>query len=473
MDVRKKDFTEGPLFFRILTFTLPLMAVAMIQVLYNAADKMVVGQFSGDPNALGAIGSTSTVNAMIINLLIGLSGGAGVITAQLYGAKRYAELRRAVSTAMIISLIGGVAFSIIGIAVAEPVMTLMTKKELVASAALYVRITCVGVPAVAVYNFASSIVRGVGDSKTPLLIGSLSGLINVGLNLVFVIACDMSVDGVAWATVISQYVSALSIIIFLIKKRKECFGLDPKEIVLDRKLLGRTMILGIPQGIQSSVINLANMVCYATFSSAFSVTVISAGSVVGTLDIVVYTCMGCFSQAVTTFAGQNVGAQRPERAKRALLYSLVQVVATSALISVLLRFIGPSIAELFLDAADPNRAEILSLARENWFEFLCYFYFIHGMVSVLSGFVRGAGYSLSPTVCSFMGDAATKVFWATLIFPIFSDSIKWYNLGHVTGWLVNLVLMTILTIIATRRLDRISADDREGEAMREKNRLQL
>ena len=183
--------------------------------------------------------------------------------------------------------------------------------------------------------------------------------------------------------------------------------------------------------------------------------------------------MGCFAQAVTTFAGQNVGAQKPERAKRALLYSLVQVIATSALISVLLRFTGPSIAELFLDAADPNRAEILSLARENWFEFLCYFYFIHGMVSVLSGYVRGAGYSLSPTISSFMGDAATKVFWVTLIFPIFSGSIKWYNLGHVTGWLVNLVLMTILTVIATRRLNRISADDREQGAMREKNRLQL
>ena len=473
MNTGKKDFTEGPLFFKILTFTLPLMAVAMIQVLYNAADKMVVGQFSGDPNALSAIGSTSTVNAMIINLLIGLSGGGGVIVAQLYGAKRYGELRRAVSTAMIISAIGGVIFGIIGIAVAEPIMRIMTKAELVDSAALYVRITSVGVPAASVYNFASAITRGVGDSKTPLIVGSLSGLVNVGLNLVFVIACDMSVDGVAWATVISQYLSAAAMVAFLIKKRRECFGLNPKELILDRKLLGRTLTLGIPQGIQSSVINLANMICYATFSAAFSVTALSASSVVGTLDIVVYTCMGCFSQAVTTFAGQNVGAGKPERVRRSLLYSLIQVVATSAVISVILRFIGPSIAELFVDVADPNRAEILSLARENWFEFLCYFYFIHGIVSVLLGFVRGVGYSVSPTICSFMGDAVTKVFWMLCIFPIFSNSIKWYNLGHVAGWLVNLVLMAILTVISIRKLARISAGSNEHEKAAEENRSRL
>ncbi len=464
IDSKKKDFTEGPLFFKILTFTLPLMAVGVLQVLYNAADKMVVGQFSGDPNALGAIGSTSTVNAMIINLLIGLAGGAGVIAAQYYGAKRYEELRRAVSTAMIISLIGGVLFGVIGIAVAEPIMRLMTKEELVESAALYVRITCVGVPAASVYNFASAITRGVGDSKTPLLVGSLSGLVNVGLNLVFVILFDMSVDGVAWATVISQYLSAAAMVIHLIRKRGECFGLDPKSLSIDPALLRLTLALGIPQGIQSSVINLANMICSATFNAAFSVAAISANAVAGTLDIVIYTCMNCFGQAVTTFAGQNVGAGKTDRAKRSLLYSLVQVVTVSAIISLFLRFLGPAISELFVDAADPNRAEVLSLAKENWFEFICYFYFIHGIVSVLSGFVRGAGYSVSPAICSFMGDAATKVLWMLLVFPIFSDSIKWYNLGHVAGWLVNLILMGTLTVIALRKLSRTYTINPDTEA---------
>ena len=462
---KKIDFTEGPLFSRIFTFTLPLMAIGMIQVLYNAADKIVVGQFSGDPNALGAIGSTSTVNAMVINLLIGIAGGAGVIVAQLYGAKREKELKRTVSTAMLLSLVGGLIFGVIGIAVAEPVMRLMTKEELVDSASLYVVITSVGVPAASVYNFASAIVRGVGDSKTPLTVGALCGLLNVGLNLVFVILCDMSVAGVAWATVISQYLSAAVMVVYLIKKRDECFGIDPKEISVDRALLSRTLALGIPQGLQSSVINLANMICSATFNAAFSVTAINASSVVGTLDIVVYTCMGCFGQAVTTFAGQNYGANKSDRVRRSLIYSLIQVVATSVLISLILRFLGPAIAELFVDPADLGRDEVLTLARENWFEFLCYFYFIHGIVSVLGSFTRGVGYSILPSICSFMGDAVTKVLWMLFIFPIFKHSIKWYTLGHVAGWSVNLVLMSVIVVIALHKTKRIHCEGATKEAL--------
>lgn len=465
---RASDFTSGPIFFKIIQFTLPLMGVGLLQVLYNIADKAVVGRFSSDPTALAAIGSTSTFNALLVNLLIGLAGGSGVVVAHLAGASRESEMKRTVSTALIISAIGGIVIGTVGFAISEPVMRLMTKAELVRSAALYMRIICVGIPALSVYNFTSAILRSVGDSKTPLAVGAGSGLINVAFNLIFVLAFGMSVDGVAWATVISQYVSAAATVAHLIRHKSEAFGLNPREICFDLDIMRRVLRLGIPQGLQTSVICFANMICTATFNSSFAVEFISASAIAGTIDVVIYTCMNCFGVAVTTFTGQNMGANRPDRAKRALLYSLTWVLIVAATISLMIGLFGPSLATMFVDASDPASDEILRIVRDDWFRFICWFYFIHGLVSVLAGFVRGVGYSVIPAIFSFIGDTATKVIWMTFIFPIFKTSAKWYNLGHIAGWSVNLILFTALTlyvlsVIKHGGIKRISCAGSEDE----------
>ena len=209
---KKRNFTEGPMFFKMLTFAIPIMLTGILQILYNMADNIVVGRYSGDPNALGAVGSTSSLNNLILALLIGTSAGTGVIVAQCIGARRDREVSRAVHTALVFALFAGIAFGALGFAISRPVLKLIgTQAVLLDKAVLYMRIICIGVPASAVLNFGSAILRSSGDSGTPLVILTLTGLVNVLLNLLFVIVFGMSVEGVALATIISQYLSVLAV----------------------------------------------------------------------------------------------------------------------------------------------------------------------------------------------------------------------------------------------------------------------
>ena len=218
----KKNFTEGPLFFRITLFALPIMLTGMLQIFYGMADHIIVGRYSSDPNALAAVGCTGSLTSLIVNLLLGLGGGAGIVVAQCYGAKDDERVSKAVHTSLIFSLIGGIVFSALGLLVSRPVLTLMgTNPEILDSATLYFRIICIGIPANAVYNFGAAILRSTGDSKTPLIILSSTGIVNVLLNLFFVIVCHMSVEGVAIATIASQYLSAVAVIIVLMLKKGE------------------------------------------------------------------------------------------------------------------------------------------------------------------------------------------------------------------------------------------------------------
>lgn len=461
---RRRDFTEGPLFSKMLLFSLPLIATSILQVLYNAADKLVVGQFSGDPNALAAIGSVGSLNAFFIQLLVGIGGGAGVMISQYIGAGRTGELKRVVSTALCFSLIGGIAFMAVAYVILPLAVSLISTAELYDKALLYTMITNAGLPALAIYNFGSAILRGKGDSRTPLYIGTAAGIMNVGLNLVFVTCFKMSVDGVSLATVISQYFSAVAVVIVLVRSRSDesgCF-LDTSSLRIEGSYLLRMLRLGIPSGLQSSVVVFANMLTAGTFNHAFSTEVISANAVAGSIDIVVYTCMGCISQAVMTFVGQNYGAKKPSRIRRVLVLGLVQSVTIGVVIGFFLRLFGVELANLFVDPDDPMRDTILLLIKENWFGFVSWFYFIHGISGVLSGFVRGLGYSITPSIAALVGEVGVKVAWALFIFPIFVTSIKWYHTGHISGWLANLILTLIITIVALFRLRRLDEGERDN-----------
>ena len=328
----KPNFTEGPIFWRLLLFTLPIVATGLLQVLYNMADNIVVGQFSGDPDALAAVGQTNTFNAFIVNLFIGLSAGAGVVVAQLFGANRRRDLWRSIQTAMSLSVIAGVGFCIIGLIAVRPILSLIVHPQLLDKSCLYMYIVCAGYPALSVYNFGASVVRSLGDSKTPLIILSLSGLMNVGLNLVFVIVLRMSIAGVALATILSQYASAVAIVILLARHKNEDCRYKPTVFMIDRGMLSRILYCGVPAGIQSSIFSLSNMILTSAIST-FPVETISGNTIASNIDGITYTCMNSFTSSVMTFAGQNYGAMKKSRVWRVLIYSLIQVTAVGVLVA--------------------------------------------------------------------------------------------------------------------------------------------
>lgn len=462
----KRDFTDGPIFSRMLLFTIPLIATSILQVLYNAADKLVVGRYSGDLNALAAIGSVANLNAFLVSILIGASAGAGVLAAQYYGAGKYEELSRATSTSVCFAAIGGVIFMLLGYVAFPWLVPVISTPELQDGALLYTMITAAGIPAVAVYNFGSAVVRGKGDSRTPLIIGTIAGVMNVLLNLVFVLFFDMSVDGVALATVISQYFSAVAVIVVLLRSSDGgCRALDISRLVIDKKNLAIVARLGIPAGLQNGVANFANIINSVVFNHAFASEAISAQSVSGTIDIVVYSCMGCIMQAAMTFTGQNYGARKFKRVRKVLVYGVIQVVAIGIVMGAFFNLFGPTLAEMFVDPNDPAKDMIVAISKENWFEFVTWFYAIYGIACALSGFVRGLGYSLTPALSVLFGEVGVKTIWALLVFPIFADSIRWFLTGHISGWLANVILTGIIVIIALKRLKKEEvADEREAVA---------
>ena len=221
----KPNFTEGPIFTRLLVFTLPIIATSLLAVFYNMADNIVVGQFSGDDSALAAVGQTSAYNSLLSNLIIGISAGSGVVVAQLFGAKRREELSRSIHTSMIMAVVMGLVLMAVGLLASHFILSLIISPDnhevLLDKATLYMLIISLGIPAASIYNFGAAILRSLGDSKTPLIIGAVSGLVNVGLNLVLVICFHMSIVGVAIATIASQYLSAIAVVLLLMRGRDE------------------------------------------------------------------------------------------------------------------------------------------------------------------------------------------------------------------------------------------------------------
>ncbi len=452
----KKDFTEGPLFFKIFLFSLPIMLTGVLQILYNMADNIVVGKFSGDDNALAAVGCTAALTNLIVNLLLGIASGAGVVISQTYGAKDGRRVSRASHTAMAFSIVGGIVFMLIGLAAAKPALILLDTDEVILeSAVLYMRIICIGIPASAVYNFGASILRSVGDSKTPLYILGGTGLVNVLLNLFFVIVCNMTVDGVGLATVISQYLSAAFIVGILVLRKSESYSLNIKKFVFDKRELSLILKYGIPTGIQSSLFSISNVLLTGAVNS-FPVTTVSAKTIAGNIDSITYTVMNCYLHSSMTFTGQNYGAGNYSRVKRVLGYSLIQVVAVGIFVSFVQMAFAPELAWLFVDKNNPDAAVIVDTAVYVMKIFF-YTYFLCGIQEVISGFARGMGYSLSPMLISLCGICLFRIFWISAIFPMekMNNLLGLYIVYPIT-WVITILMQSILIIIAFRKLNKLA-----------------
>ncbi len=450
----KPSLTEGPLFSKMVLYVIPIILTGVLQLLYNTADQIVVGQFSGDPNALAAVGSTSSATALVVNVIMGMSAGAIVVMSQSFGAKQDQMISRAVHTVVTFAAIAGIVFAAIGLLVSRPLLTALgTKSEYIDSAITYMRIIMCGVPASVLYNFSACVFRAKGDSRTPFVILSLSGLVNVALNLVFVIIFKMGVSGVAVATIISQYISAAVVIILLIRTR-ESYKLYISKLGIDPVMLKRILTVGIPSGIQSAFFALSNMLVQSAVNT-LSVPEVGGNTVGNTIEGYTYTVLNSFYQATLTFVGQNFGAGKMDRVKKTLRLASLQVVVVGIVIGGLFSLFARELAFLFVDMSQENALQVVDAAVLRT-RLTLPFYFICGLMESFSGYQRGLGSSVRPMVVTLFSACALRVFWAKLIFPLVGTATFLY-IVYPISWTVCAALHLIFSVRLTKKIAKNQA----------------
>lgn len=448
--IKRAPLTEGRIFSKMILFVLPIMATGILQLLYNSADSIIVGRFSGDPNALGAVGSTGSVTALVINMLMGIGAGTSVLVSQFYGAGNQNGVSRTVHTSVAAALIGGFIFMGIGEAVSSPLLRLLgTKPDLFDSALLYVRIIFLGVPALAVFNFGAAIVRSLGDSRTPLIILASTGLLNVALNLVFVIPCKMSVAGVALSTIISQYVSAVIIVVILMRADGPQ-KLRLRQLKINGTILVRMLKIGVPSAVQSSLFAISNMILQSSVNTLTTAEV-SGNSIATNLDAFTYVTLNSFYTATLTFVGQNYGANKPERTKRVLFYSLIQITVVGLAMGSLMMYFCEPLAMLFVDPTAENAGAVISACvRRCSVELVPYF--ICGYMETFTGFLRGYGYSLLPMASSVFCICVLRIIWSTFVFPLPAfNSIEGLFIIYPITWFTAALFQGIMSFFVYKK----------------------
>ena len=452
MRQKQANFTEGKLFFPILLFTLPIIATGILQLLYNMADQIVVGQFSGDANALGAVGSSSALNSLFVNIFMGITAGSSVVISQFLGARRHDEIEKAVHTSIALGIITGVGLGVVAFFLARPLLVLLgTKNALLASATTYVRIIACGLPFSAVYNFGAAVLRSAGDSKTPLGILATSGLVNVLFNLLFVIVFHMSVAGVALATVLSQAVSAVWVLLVL-ARRDAVYKLSLRRVRIEGDALRRILRIGVPSALQSSLFSVSNMIIQSAVNT-FPTTSVSGFAVSGTVEGFTYTTMHSFYQASVTFTGQNFGAKNRARLRKVLLYTLLQVVLAGALVGWLEILFAPEISSLFIDTTLPEAPLVIAAAVERS-KVILSLYFVCGIMEVMAGYLRGVGCSVMPMISSVFGVCCFRAAWVFLVFPYLPQTAFSLFVAYIFSWLIVIAMHLVTTIVVGRRMKK-------------------
>lgn len=446
------DATEGPIFTKMVAFVIPLMLTNLIQQLYSMADSIVVGRFSGDPNALAAIGSTGTFVAMFTSLMTGFAAGTSVVVSRTFGAKDGKSLSKAVHTSALLGLGVGVLFALIAFLVSSPMLSLLdTKEELFDKACSYIWVICLGMPAQGIYNFSAATLRSVGDSKTPFYSLTASGILNVIFNLVFVIVFKLSIMGVAIATVISHYVAATVCLVTLIKRSGEPYALNLKKLAIDRATLVSILRLGIPAAIQGALFSVTNLFLIAALNQ-FPTAVVSARTIATNIDVLLSTAINTYLHVTMTFTGQNFGAKNPGRIKKSLLYALLQVITIGVVVGQVMLFFYEPLVNMYLAADDPNRADVLVAAKEIMTVMLSS-YFIGACSEALSGFLRGLGESVLPMIVSIGGICVFRLFWINFIYPGLG-TLTWLYMVYPISWSLTTLGLAAMSVWAWRKKAR-------------------
>ena len=447
---KQLDFTEGPIFIRMLLYTLPIILTGLLQLSYNMADNMIVGKFSSEEFALAAVGATNEVTSLILILVLGIGAGVSIVVSQAYGAKDTERISKAVHTSITFSMISGIVFAFLTFILAKPILELMEiNPAFIDKSILYVRIYAFGVPAVTVANFAGPIIRGVGDSKTPLIFFICSALINVGLNLLFVAGLGLDVDGVAYATVISQYFSAIASLSLLIKRKNTSYAFSFKKMCIDKKILLQALRYGIPQGIQSAMFSVSNMMVISSMNT-FNGYIYTGYTISNNINnIVNHICNG-YSSGCLTFTAQNYGAKNKSRINRVLLYSMLQVIIAGVLVGQLVILFNEPIAMLYIPNNSEHVEEILGVMKEIT-TLLLSTYFLYGIMSVLSGSLRGIGHSFVPMLIYVVGLCVIRVLWVLFVFPVWTSPIGLMTCYPVS-WLATALALAVTRLIAEKKL---------------------
>ncbi len=439
------DMCSGSVFGKMLLFALPLMCSSILQLLFNAADIVVVGRFAGD-NALAAVGSNTALINLLTNLFVGLSVGTNVLTAQYYGAKRERDLKETVHTSMLLSLYSGLLLMVVGLIGAPKLLALMqAPPEVLDLAVLYLRIYFLGMASMMVYNFGSAILRAVGDTKRPLYYLLGAGIVNVVLNLIFVIVCHLGVAGVAMATVISQTISAFLVVCCLAREQGG-IHLELKELCITREKLGKIMQIGLPAGFQGTVFSLSNVVIQSAVNS-FGNIAVAGNSAAANIEGFVYMAMNAFHQATISFTSQNYGARAYKRIYKILFAGELSVIVTGLVLGNLAVFFGEALLRIYSPSADVIAAGMTRL------QIICTLYALCGVMDVLVGALRGIGYSIIPMIVSLVGACGLRLLWIATVFQIPEyHSLRTVYLSYPITWTITLTVHAITFALAARKV---------------------
>lgn len=437
------DMCHGPLFSKIVAFTIPLIAANVIGTLFNAADMIVVGRFA-NASALAAVGATGGLTMLVLNLFFGISSGVSVLASRFIGARDNKSLSKVVHTAMTVATFGGTAMALLGIIISKPMLKLMgTPPEILPKACIYMWIYCIGIPFVVMYAFGSSILRATGDTKRPLYYMIFAGIVNVVLNLFFVIVCKMDVAGVAIATKIANLLSALMVIQAL-RKAKDSTHFSWRRMQINWKLFAEMLRLGIPAGIQGSCFSISNIIIQSSINS-FGAMAIAGNTAGANIDGIIYMTGVCFFHTSLTFTGQNYGAKKYHRIVRAVLLSTACAAACDILIGWNGLFFGRELLGIYTTEQQVIEWGMLRL------KVMMPLYFLCSMMDSISGALRGLGYSFTPMIVSITGVCLFRIFWVYFIFPL-NRTLPMLLSSYPVSWVMIICVNGTILYFALKKL---------------------
>lgn len=436
---------NGPILKKMLLFTIPLMFSSILQLLFNAADIVVVGRFAGD-NSLAAVGCNGALINLMTNVFLGLSVGGNVLAARDYGAGDEEELSKTVHTAMLLGIISGLVLTVAGVIFAPQLLELMqTPENVLPLAALYLRIYFLGMTAMMVYNFGSALLRSIGDTKRPLYYLVAAGVINVILNLVFVVVFRMDVAGVGLATVISQCVSAVLVVRCMMREQGG-IRLIPRRLHIYKDKLIQIVQVGLPAGFQGAVFSLSNVVIQSSVN-LFGETVVAGNSAAMNLEGFVYVSMNAFHQAAISFTSQNVGAGRRERIGKILLTAEGCVIVTGLLFGWVMYGFGRPLLHIYSNSSHVIDAGMVRM------RIILLPYALCGMMDVVVGVLRGMGYSVGPMIMSLIGACGLRLVWIATVFQIPQfHNISTVYVSYPITWAITLVAQLLLYVYASKKM---------------------
>ena len=437
------DMCNGPIMSKLISFSVPLILSGMLQLMFNAVDIIVVGQFSGS-TSLAAVGSTTALINVFVNLFMGISLGANVVSARCYAMGRREEMSKTVHTAITIALVSEIIMAVIGVIFAKGALLLMgTPENVIDLSTLYMRIYFLGMPFFMLYNYGAAILRAVGDTKRPLIFLVISGCINAGINMLLVIVFDMGVAGVAIGTVISQFVSC-ALVINCLYRTKSSYQLRFSKLKIEKDYMIQIFQVGVPAGIQSTVINFSNALLQSSVNSFGSVAMAgytAANNVLGFL----YVSVNSITQACMSFTSQNFAVGKHKRMDRVLIDCMVLSISVALILGGGAYLFGTYILNIYTSDADVIKCglEILSITTVP--------YFFCGIMDLFPGALRGMGYSTVPMILSIIGTVGVRILWIFVFFPM-HRSLYFLFISYPGSWIATIVMQVICYMLVRKKI---------------------